>query len=504
MDNIDIVNENDKEQLNNNISNNNEENKVNDVSLVSDSNNNPVSNNSEISIVSEDNKVEENTIQEVNTVNDTNQVEVETPSTDAAQDTKVEETKEVEDKPKVETPSIEVTQDENKIEEVDNNTNDIKEATTIGSVNKNNKVETPVEESNVSSNVASQPQIEIKEQNVLKGEAFSTTIGTINGDNVTTTNNALPEQIDISKKTTIVTEKNNTKKVKIVTKKEKILQIVISIFSVIVILGAGYAIYYFGYLTNPSIFNVKNLTFEYGEVIPQSLTYYVTSQLNVDDMDYNLDLSAVSSNIGTYTYYVTHKTVTKSGTITIKDTVSPKITFNDDLTFQKDTKIKKSDIVKECYDLSNCNYKLEYEVDTSTAGEKNVNIYARDDVGNEITESVVIKVIDVAKTIVCQSSPVPLVEGVSTISDEYTISFDSNDNLVLKSSASRVYYSDFFAYFELIKEKGENNEDYIFDRRTFSYTTPKTDDVNLDNLTTLNEIRNYFTSNGFTCNEKLD
>src|SRR5574344_2558390 len=130
--------------------------------------------------------------------------------------------------------------------------------------------------------------VEIKETATIKSEVGTSVIGKINGEKIVPTNNPLPDKIDITIKQT-VNRKTNNKKIKIITKREKIMNIISFIIVLLVLVGGGFSLYYFGYLNNPSNFKTKNLSFEVGSTLPNSASYYITSPINIDDMEYNID-----------------------------------------------------------------------------------------------------------------------------------------------------------------------------------------------------------------------
>ena len=353
-------------------------------------------------------------------------------------------------------------------------------------------------EDNVSSNVEDNSQVTIIETAITKGAYGSQVIGNIEGESVVPTNNPLPEQMDITVKQKN-DNKSKAKKIKVVSKKERIMSALISIFVVLGFGGAAFAAYYFGYKTNPSLYTLKTIYLELGEHLPSTVSYYIQNSNQYDDMEYNLDISNVTQNtIGSYTYTVTHKNVTKSAQVIVRDTKAPVLTIKDDehLVFQKNAKVTKDDIVVLCEDLSNCTYKTEFDINTETPGDKDVNIIARDDVGNETTANVVIKIIDIQKTLVCSSSEVESSDKKYKTSNIYTLNFDGNDYLIKQKGIIQYVYTDYAAFFEKFNEL-ENDSNYTFNKSSFSYSEPT--EVQTNNLTNLNDLVNYYNDNGFTC-----
>ena len=405
--------------------------------------------------------------------------------------------------------------DEDKIEIIDDTNNDsnkvednstslpVNEPVVLEETKKNDKKENKKikikeqEKEKITSNVSENKEIKIVETAVTKGAKGSQVIGTIEGDNVVANNNAMPAPIDITIKKK-VDNKNKVKKVKVVTKKEKILGIIIRIFVVLIMGGAIYAGYYFGYKTNPNIFEVKTIYLELGQEVPSSVSYYLNKALEVDDMVYTVDLSEVAADtVGTYPYSVTHGNAKKTGQIIIRDTTPPEVTIKEEkkLVFMKDAKIEKEDIVESCNDLSNCTYILENQIYTEDAGEKTVKIIARDEQGNEVTKEVTVKVLDIAKTIICTSAESRLNNRNQT--NVETLSFDKNDYLVKKVSVVRyTYFDDYAEYFQLYKDY-INNEEYTFDRANLSYDKLREEDDT--NLTSFNDLVRYYVEKGYTC-----
>ena len=344
------------------------------------------------------------------------------------------------------------------------------------------------------SNVSNK-DVEIKQTATIKSEVGTSVLGQINGDTITATNNPIPDKLDINSKPQNET-KTNTKKVKVSTKREKIMGILALILVLFVIVGGGIAVYYFGFLNNSSNFNVKNLSFELGSELPTGVTTYITSSNKIDGMEYSLNISKVDSKIGLYSYSVTHKGVTKSGTITIKDSQAPVVTLKDDLSFSKGSTITKDDIVSTCVDLSNCTYDLEKNVDSSTSGTINVNVIAKDDAGNSVTTTAKVTIVDIAKTLVCKSNPELASDGTYNTVIEDTINFDSTDKLVSSSSKKIVSYIDLNQFFTLYNAEKDNSE-YSFDKVKFNYSTKN--DIDLNDLSNYNDISASYTTKGYTC-----
>lgn len=363
--------------------------------------------------------------------------------------------------------------------------------------NKNNQ-NVNVNEEKITSNVYESTPVNIVETAITRGASGSQVIGNVEGDNILPTNNPLPQQIDVTVKPKI-DNKTKTKKVRVISKKEKIMSIIISVFVIIVLGGAGFIAYYFGYATNPNIYEAKTIYLELGDNLQSSVSYYITSSKPVDDMEYTLDLSNVAKDIiGSYQYSIKHKNVIKYGQVIVRDTTAPKLIIkdSDSLVFQKDSSITKDDIVLACEDITNCTYKLEYDISSEVPGDKDVVIIAKDDAGNEVKETVMIKIVDIQKTLICTSKEIPDETNAYATSFVNTLSFDSNDYLVQKSGLKQYRYNDYAAYFAKMNEL-QNDSKYVFNRMNFTYSEVTT--VDLNNLTNLNDIVSFYNEQGYEC-----
>ena len=167
--------------------------------------------------------------------------------------------------------------------------------------------------------------LKIEETSTIRSQKGTIAIASLTNEGVNILTDKLPEAIDISIKAKKIVEKNG-KKVRIMTKRELITNIVLSVIFVIAICAGGYGVYYYFFGHNPRNFETKNVKVEYGSTIPQSVLNYI-NLTDISEPDYTLDLSAVKEEIGTYTYKVSYGNTVKTGTITIEDTKAPEVTF---------------------------------------------------------------------------------------------------------------------------------------------------------------------------------
>ena len=352
---------------------------------------------------------------------------------------------------------------------------------------------------NTENKTANPNNIKIEETSVTRSQKGTVTIATVNGGNVSILTDKMPEAIDLSVKEAKTITKNG-KKVRIMTKRELITNIILSFFFVLVLCGAGYGVYYYLFGNNPRNFETKNISIEYGEEIPASVRNYI-NLTDISEPDYILDTSAVKNEIGTYTYKVSYGSTTKTGTITINDTKAPVVTFNDVKEFPEGTTITKEMLVASCEDISSCTYDLTSPVDTNTPGTITASITAKDNLGNSKDYPIELNIIEKLTTLVCSSTIVTTDENSKTLleSNNYTLSF-TNQKLLktgnLKVIRTYLSDSDYTSIKDNLTSSGYTLED--INRRAIKESTID----NVANLTTQDEIKTHLESNSYTCSIK--
>ena len=352
---------------------------------------------------------------------------------------------------------------------------------------------------NTENKTANPNNIKIEETSVTRSQKGTVTIATVNGGNVSILTDKMPEAIDLSVKEAKTITKNG-KKVRIMTKRELITNIILSFFFVLVLCGAGYGVYYYLFGNNPRNFETKNISIEYGEEIPASVRNYI-NLTDISEPDYILDTSAVKNEIGTYTYKVSYGSTTKTGTITINDTKAPVVTFNDVKEFIEGTTITKEMLVASCEDISSCTYDLTSPVDTNTPGTITASITAKDNLGNSKDYPIELNIIEKLTTLVCSSTIVTTDENSKTLleSNNYTLSF-TNQKLLktgnLKVIRTYLSDSDYTSIKDNLTSSGYTLEE--INRRAIKESTID----NVANLTTQDEIKTHLESNSYTCSIK--
>ena len=352
---------------------------------------------------------------------------------------------------------------------------------------------------NTENKTANPNNIKIEETSVTRSQKGTVTIATVNGSSVSILTDKMPEAIDLSVKEAKTITKNG-KKVRIMTKRELITNIILSFFFVLVLCGAGYGVYYYLSGNNPRNFETKNISIEYGEEIPASVRNYI-NLTDISEPDYILDTSAVKNEIGTYTYKVSYGSTTKTGTITINDTKAPVVTFNDVKEFIEGTTITKEMLVASCEDISSCTYDLTSPVDTNTPGTITASITAKDNLGNSKDYPIELNIIEKLTTLVCSSTIVTTDENSKTLleSNNYTLSF-TNQKLLktgnLKVIRTYLSDSDYTSIKDNLTSSGYTLED--INRRAIKESTID----NVANLTTQDEIKTHLESNSYTCSIK--
>ena len=343
--------------------------------------------------------------------------------------------------------------------------------------------------------------IKIEETSVTKSQKGTVTVATVNDGAVSILPDKFPEPIDISVKASKVVTKNG-KKVRIMTKRELITNIVLSFFFVLALCGVGYGTYYYIFRNNPRNFETKNVTVELGEEIPQSVRSYI-NLTDISEPDYSLDLSGVKNEIGTYTYKVSYGNTTKTGTITVNDTKAPVITFKDVKDFDSGTVITKDMLVLSCEDISECTYELTSPVDTSNVGEVTASITAKDNLGNSADYTIDLNILEKLTKLICSKSGIGLDENSKMMveNNNYTLSFTGAKALkkgTLQTTRTYLSETDYTSIKDNLQASG-----YILEEVNKKATKTSEFD-NVANLTNQDEVKTHLESNGYICNISED
>ena len=377
----------------------------------------------------------------------------------------------------------------NTVPQVNTNNNITKASHTNTSASQPNN-STPSNDSN------NQNNIKIQETSVTKSQKGTLTVATLNNGTVNIVNNSFPEPIDINVKANKIVTKNG-KRVRIMTKRELITNIILSFFFVLALCGVGYGTYYYIFRNNPRNFETKNVTVEYGEEIPVSVKNYI-NLTDISEPDYNLDLSTVKNEIGTYTYKVSYGNTVKTGTITINDTKAPVITFKTLTDIDSDTEITKDMLVESCEDPSDCTYDLTSPVDTTNPGEVTASITAKDNLGNSKDYTIKLNIIEKIINMVCKGTLVTTDESGKTIleSNNYNLKFNTSKNLkpsTLNTIRTYLSESDYLSVKDGLTANGYTLEEV-------NKRAQKDSNIdNVANLTTQDEIKTHLESSGYTC-----
>ena len=301
---------------------------------------------------------------------------------------------------------------------------------------------------------------------------------------------SLPEPVDYNKKEEVKVNKNG-KKVRIVTPRERITNIILSIFFIAFLGGGGYLVYYYLISHNPANFSTKVVSLELGDTIPQASSYYI-NLTNISDLDYTLDLSKVEEKVGSYPYTVRYGTTIKQGTIIIKDTKGPVITPKSNIEVNIGDKITKDMLVAECNDLSNCEYDLKSSVDTSKVGIVTAVILSKDDLGNTSEQEISVNVVDASVKVSCTKGS--FAGDFSYYENEKILLYFNANNILSRSmrNITRNYYQD--SGYQSLK----SDSSYTFDDT--KKEASKSENVNVpDNLSEYRSIIDYYQSNNYVC-----
>lgn len=335
--------------------------------------------------------------------------------------------------------------------------------------------------------------LKIEETTTTKSQHGTVAVAQVTSNGVNVLTDKLPDAIDISNKMKKVIEKNG-KKVRIMTKRELITNIILSVVFILLIGAGGYGVYYYFFFNNPRNFEVKDIKIEYGSEIPSSVLNYI-NLTDISEPDYTLDLSNVKKDIGTYNYTVSYGNTVKTGKITIEDTTAPVVTFKDNLEFEEESTITKEMLVSECSDISECSYDLTSPVDTSKTGEVEASITAIDNLGNKKDYPVNINIYEKIIKIICNKNNLDMEKKIITVS-EYEAYFKSDKSLK-KGKYRDIVYIKGDTNYETNKDSYKNNG-YILDDSKKT-ATKESDIDNISNLTNQDDIKMHLESNGYTC-----
>ena len=335
--------------------------------------------------------------------------------------------------------------------------------------------------------------LKIEETTTTKSQHGTVAVAQVTSNGVNVLTDKLPDAIDISNKMKKVIEKNG-KKVRIMTKRELITNIILSVVFILLIGAGGYGVYYYFFFNNPRNFEVKDIKIEYGSEIPSSVLNYI-NLTDISEPDYTLDLSNVKKDIGTYNYTVSYGNTVKTGKITIEDTTAPVVTFKDNLKFEEGSTITKEMLVSECSDISECSYDLTSPIDTSKTGEVEASITATDNLGNKKDYPVNINIYEKIIKIICNKNNLDMVKKIITVS-EYEAYFKSDKSL------KKGKYRDIVSIigdtnYETNKDSYKSNG-YVLDDSKETATKESNID-NISNLTNQDDIKMHLESNGYTC-----
>lgn len=335
--------------------------------------------------------------------------------------------------------------------------------------------------------------LKIEETTTTKSQHGTVAVAQVTSNGVNVLTDKLPDAIDISNKMKKVIEKNG-KKVRIMTKRELITNIILSVVFILLIGAGGYGVYYYFFFNNPRNFEVKDIKIEYGSEIPSSVLNYI-NLTDISEPDYTLDLSNVKKDIGTYNYTVSYGNTVKTGKITIEDTTAPVVTFKDNLKFEEESTITKEMLVSECSDISECSYDLTSPIDTSKTGEVEASITATDNLGNKKDYPVNINIYEKIIKIICNKNNLDMEKKIITVS-EYEAYFKSDKSLK-KGKYRDIVYIKGDTNYETNKDSYKNNG-YILDDSKET-ATKESDIDNISNLTNQDDIKMHLESNGYTC-----
>lgn len=296
-------------------------------------------------------------------------------------------------------------------------------------------------------------------------------------------------------------------------KSKKVNKLIFVIIIVLLIAAIGVGVYIFLNVSNrPASVNVtlKDVEIEVGGNVSTDINDYATFK-GVNSASCSLDTSNITDTNAvdaTYTFNITCGAKTYSGNVKIVDKTAPLVVLKE-VTAQVNGEIKPEDFIDSCTDVSECTYEFS---DTSkvngylgAAGNYHIDIIVKDKVGNETK---------VTGTLIVTEEEVPDLYLTCTANNE-KIKMGLTSSVITGSiyrsysfTLSESEYKDFKT-----KNDGKNEVTYqnvtgvpSFDDNSFTLTI--TQKLSKDNLeqekgSTLpesyGELRQYFTSLGYTC-----
>lgn len=312
-------------------------------------------------------------------------------------------------------------------------------------------------------------------ENTLKGDG-AVVIGNIENDVIQMTDATFPQAIDVEQRKKEQLEQlkakksNSNKGIRTASQEQKKAQAITSLIALVVIGILGGAYYYIKNMKTDKDFVVKNLTIELGDQIPVSSKDYVTPGIGsvVDDLSYSINTSEVIiDEVGEYTFYVTHNSITKNGTISIVDTTPPKVVPREaHIIFGQDYNPRS--FVDKCLDQSGCEIVFENEEQaniTEIGTHENISLIAKDPYENETKISGTLIIDSNYKTIKFNKE-IPIGTNGNNYSEyqEYILYFsDYNSNNVLQYAEfiNRFTYESPESYLAE-KEKYKEDQEYTF------------------------------------------
>lgn len=333
-------------------------------------------------------------------------------------------------------------------------------------------------------------------------------IGSQNVDkSCTVLSTTMPPQIDIEARKKAKLEAANRKKKKAVISEDKQTKRVQSIVALIVLalFGGVYGVfYYYRNIANNKDFSIKTVHVEYGNPASLKIMDYVNAE-NPDEKLYTLDLTEfVPDLIGEYTYKITFNGVTKIGKIEVSDTQAPEVEMQEISLNPGDTYTPEM-FIHSCTDLSSCIATFEdgTTVKTATgAGESSVYIVIKDSYGNQVTKQALLNTKSTDVIYSCSNTANTDFNAGYRLTTTYEITF-SKEDVFLKASRLRTYeYVDHNNYLKF--KEGHLSSSYTYDDSfdKVIYTEEYTQGFggNMNSIT----IRNYLTTNNYTCSLKRE
>lgn len=366
---------------------------------------------------------------------------------------------------------------------------------------KEKQISTPLEEVEELNN---ELELETKEE-ALKSDG-SVVIGSLDeSNNFISTNEPLPDQIDIEarKKAKLLEQDAKKKKGKIEESKEaKMVQTIVALV-VLSLFGAVYGVYYYyKNVSNNKDFSVKKVHVEYGQPASLAIATYVNVE-SPDEKLYTLDLSEfVPDEMGEYHFKVTYSGIVKTGIIEVSDTLAPEVETKD-VTLNPGDTYTPNMFIDSCVDLNDCYVTFEDGDTIKTTleqGESSVYLNVKDKLGNQTTKQAKLTTISTDIIYNCSYTYNINYDLGYRQTTTYEVIYDKDYNYLTSNKLTTYAYIDNNEY---LKYKDNHQaSSYLYDDSLSTVTHKEKNEAGFNGNRDYESINRYLVNQNYTCTLK--